>query len=56
MSRNTQTTGVRALSTEEIDHVSGGNILIYGLPVVGGFMLGTAIRKGVDALVDWIFG
>jgi hypothetical protein len=46
---------VRALTDSEVDGVSGANILIYGGPVVAGFLVGTGIRMAADALVDWLF-
>ncbi len=46
---------ISPLSVEEMERISGGNILIYGGPIVAGFAVGTAIRMGIDAFVDWLF-
>jgi hypothetical protein len=43
------------LSIEEMEDIAGGNILIYGGPIVVGFAVGTAIRMGIDKLVSWLF-
>jgi hypothetical protein len=41
---------ISTLSGEEMESISGGNILIYGGPVVIGFVAGTAIRMGLERL------
>ena len=46
---------MRALTDSEVDAVSGANILLYGGPVVAGFLVGTGIRMAVDSFVDWLF-
>jgi hypothetical protein len=46
---------INQLSGNEMRDVAGGNILIYGGPVVVGFAAGTLIRLGVDKLVSWLF-
>jgi hypothetical protein len=46
---------ISPLSVEDMESIAGGNIAIYGGPIVVGFAVGTAIRMGIDAFVDWLF-
>ena len=45
---------IRELSAAEVDDVSGGFVWIGVF--LGGAAVGYGIRKGVEAIVDWIFG
>jgi hypothetical protein len=52
MNTNLENKDVRELSIEEVDAVSGGFLWIP--VVVGAFLLGTAIRMGIDKAVEKI--
>jgi hypothetical protein len=45
---------ISVLSVEEMESISGGNVLIYAAPIVIGFAVGTGIRMGIDAFVGWL--
>jgi uncharacterized membrane protein YedE/YeeE len=49
MNTLTENQDIRELSIEELDDVNGGFIWIAA--VVGGFLIGTGIRMGIDYLL-----
>ena len=51
-----QTTGIRELSADELDQVTGGNLEIRGrVGIFTGFTLGAAVIGVVGHILNWLF-
>jgi hypothetical protein len=51
-----QTAEIRELNAADVDAVSGGFVMSSLGAFLAGAAVGYGIRRGVEALVDWIFG
>ena len=55
-----ETTGIRELTVEELDHVTGGQSFTYGMTNgEAGFLAGVftfVVGGAIMGLLDWLFG
>jgi hypothetical protein len=54
-----ETTGIRELTAQELDHVTGGlsyNLSQNGEMIAFGAIVGTMIMTAVGGLLEWLFG